>query len=255
MDNYGFIITRHVNSAKTNKYWNNSIRCIRRFYPYKKIVIIDDNSKPEFLSAENDYTNVEIIQSQFCGRGELLPYYYYEKNKWFENAVIIHDSVFFHRRFNFERMIGLRVLPLWSFESDKENRPNTLRIANKLQNGYMIKKMLANDFETKFHLNQDKWNGCFGVQSFINHKFLQSLERIYGISNMIQAVKCRADRCSLERIFGAIFCKECKEVVRLKSLFGNIMSYQTWGYTYDKYETDLKRNKIPKPIVKVWTGR
>ena len=78
MDNYGFIITRHVNSAKTNKYWNNSIRCIRRFYPYKKIVIIDDNSNLEFLTAENDNTNVEFIQSQFCGRGELLPYYYYQ---------------------------------------------------------------------------------------------------------------------------------------------------------------------------------
>ena len=72
---------------------------------------------------------------------------------------------------------------------------------------------------------------------------------------MIEAVKCRADRCSLERIFGALFCKECKEVIRLKSLFGNIMKYQSWGYTYDNYETDLKRNKIPKPIVKIWTGR
>ena len=41
---YGFIITRHVNSEKTNKYWNNAIICIRTFYPQKKIVIIDDNS-------------------------------------------------------------------------------------------------------------------------------------------------------------------------------------------------------------------
>jgi hypothetical protein len=40
MDTYGFIITRHVNSEKTNKYWNNCVMCIRMFYPYKKIVII-----------------------------------------------------------------------------------------------------------------------------------------------------------------------------------------------------------------------
>ena len=60
-------MTRHVNSVKTNKYWNNSIRCIRRFYPQKKIIIIDDNSNPEFLKAEYEYINLEIIQSEFCG--------------------------------------------------------------------------------------------------------------------------------------------------------------------------------------------
>ena len=46
---YGFIITRHVNSEITNKYWNHAIRCIRRFYPYRKIIIIDDNSNQLFV--------------------------------------------------------------------------------------------------------------------------------------------------------------------------------------------------------------
>ena len=253
MDNFGFIITRHVNSAKTNKYWNNSIRCIRRFYPNNKIVIIDDNSRTEFLKAENDYTNVEIIQSEFPGRGELLPYYYYLKCKWFEHAVIIHDSIFFHRRINFDKLLGHRVLPLWTFEADKENITNTIRIANALQNNGPIKQMLDSDFHTQmFHFNDNKWSGCFGVQSFINHRFLQSLETKYKISNMIESVNCRKDRCSLERIFGAIFFKECRGV---KSLFGNIMSYQKWGYTYDSYEADINRNKIPRGVVKVWTGR
>ena len=36
MDSYGFIITRHVNSEKTNKYWNKCVRCIRTFLPSKK---------------------------------------------------------------------------------------------------------------------------------------------------------------------------------------------------------------------------
>ena len=29
MSNYGFIITRHVNSEKTNKYWNQTVKLIR----------------------------------------------------------------------------------------------------------------------------------------------------------------------------------------------------------------------------------
>jgi hypothetical protein len=52
------------------------------------------------------YTNVIVLESQHKGRGELLPYYYFLKNKFFENAVIIHDSVFIHKRIQFESMIG-----------------------------------------------------------------------------------------------------------------------------------------------------
>ena len=33
------------------------------------------------------------------------------------------------------------------------------------------------------------------------------------------------------------------------------MKYQTWGYNFDKYEGDLKKRKVPKAVVKVWTGR
>jgi len=49
--NFGFIITRHVNSETTNKYWNFCIQSIRRFYPFKKIVVIDDNSDLRVLKA------------------------------------------------------------------------------------------------------------------------------------------------------------------------------------------------------------
>ena len=255
MENYGFIITRHVNSETTNKYWNNSVQCIRRFYPLKKIIIIDDNSNADLVKAEFEYRNVIIIQSEFKGRGELLPYYYYLKNKWFDNAVIIHDSVFFHKRINFEKLLGVKVLPLWHFKDDKENVENKLRISNKLQNNSNIKTMITNDYISKFNLLNDKWYGCFGVQSFINHEFLQNLELKYKISKMISAVSCRKDRCCLERIFGTLFFKECKEILRIKSVFGNIMTYQTWGYNYNEYKNDVKMNRILKPVVKIWTGR
>ena len=103
MDNFGFIITRHVNSVKTNKYWNHSVKLLRTFYPLKKIVIIDDNSNYDYVNSEFEYKNLHIIQSEFHGRGELLPYYYFLKYKFFQNAIIIHDSVFFHMRINFEK--------------------------------------------------------------------------------------------------------------------------------------------------------
>ena len=255
METYGFIITRHVNSEKTNKYWNKCVKCIRTFYPLKKIIIIDDNSNYSFVHADLEYKNVEIIQSEFSGRGELLPYYYFYKNNFFENAVIIHDSVFFHKRINFEKIIGFKVIPLWHFKADKENINNTLSISNKLKNNTEIQnKLILND--NILGLSHQKWNGCFGVQCFINYNFLKYIENKYNLFNILSIVKNRQDRCCLERIFGAIFYTEDSyRLSKIKSIFGDINSHQTWKYTFDDYENDVKQKKISKVVVKVFTGR
>ena len=99
---YGFIITRHVNSNKTNLYWNECVKRIRQFYPKKEIIVIDDNSNEEFVKDFNNLDNIRFIKSEFNGAGELLPYYYLHKHKFFPAAVIIHDSVFFQKKINFD---------------------------------------------------------------------------------------------------------------------------------------------------------
>lgn len=255
MDNrFGFIITRHVNSVKTNNYWNHCVKLIRTFYPLTKIIIIDDNSNYEYINSEFNYINVDIIQSEFIGRGELLPYYYFLKHKFFANAVIIHDSVFFHKRINFESFNGINVLPFWFFHSDTENLDNTKRIAGKLKNNILISNKLSKDFNV-LGMNSDKWYGCFGVQSYINLGFLEQIENKYGITKLISEVNCRKDRCSLERIFGVIFFTESPKLLNQKSLFGDIIKYEKWGYSYDEYMVNFKKGIIPRAIVKVWTGR
>ena len=255
MNNFGFIITRHVNSEKTNRYWNHSVKLLRTFYPDKKIVIIDDNSNQNFVKAEFDYSNVEIVNSEFPGSGEILPYYYFLKNKYFENAVIIHDSVFFHKRINFEILDKFNVMPLWYFNPDKENIANTLKLARCLNNYNFIEKNLMIK-DTVIGMPQSKWYGCFGSQAYINYNFLLGLNNIYGITNLVRSVKNRADRCCLERIIGCLFFTQDKNLFKNKALFGDIMLYQKWcGYSFDKYMSDLKKGTIPKAVVKVWTGR
>jgi hypothetical protein len=252
-DLYGFIITRHVNSELTNHYWNHSVKLLRTLYPLRKIVIIDDNSNYKYVKAEFEYKNVEIIQSEFPKRGELLPYYYFLKYKFFKNAIIIHDSVFFHRRIPFEKLHQLNVLPLWKFGPDNENIENTKRIIKYLKNYQYIEHKLKN--ETVIGMPVDKWYGCFGVQSYINLHFLEKIEQKYAITNLIQAVHNRADRCCLERIFGCIFFTEYPNILKYKSLLGDIMTYQTWGDSYDKYMSNLKKGTLQRGVVKVWTGR
>ena len=215
--NYGFIISRHVNSEKTNNYWNNCVKLIRTFYPKKLIVIIDDNSKQEYVKSDFDYKNIQIIQSEFPGRGELLPYYYYYKNRFFDNAVIIHDSTFIHKRIHFEKLLGTKILPLWHFDSDTENLQNTQRIASSLVNNMEIQKRIALN-EQILGLSHLKWIGVFGVQAFINHSLLSNIQNKYNIFNMIHSVKNRKDRCCLERIMGAIFSIESPKLNITKSV-------------------------------------
>ena len=223
---YGFIITRHVNSVKTNKYWNICIQSLRRFYPSEKykIVVIDDNSKKEFLKEFNNYQNVTYIQSEFPGRGELLPYYYFYKYHFFKKAVIIHDSVFFQKRIKFEN-IHLPIMPLWHFENEKkENIVNSYRLVNVLQNNKNIIDKLyeLDNFVLKW--TQDDWIGCFGCQSYISYNFLAHINKKYNLFSLLHVVNNRADRCCLERIFGIIFCLNCPDIVNNKIFWSNMKS-------------------------------
>jgi len=252
---FGFIITRHVNSDKTNRYWNQCIKLIRNFYPYRKIIVIDDNSKKEFVKADFKYHNVTFIESEFHGRGELLPYYYYLKYKWFDNAVIIHDSTFIHRRIPFETF-KMPVLPLWHHIYDKENLPNLLRICSALSNNDKLYNKLQGSNINILGLKKDTFNLCFGVQTYINLGFLQLLQNKYNVSNLVNVIHNRTDRCGLERIMGLLFCEEYPKLKYVRSFFGDILSQpRAFSYNYDDYNNDLKKRKVINAFVKVWTGR
>jgi hypothetical protein len=154
----------------------------------------------------------------------------------------------------FEKLNGIKVLPLWYFNKDRENISRTLNITDILNQKFPIQQMLTLN-DNILGLNHDMWYGCFGVQSYIQYDFLNYIVNKYSLCKLLNVVKCRMDRCCLERIFGIIFNTENPSLLKQKSLFGDIFHYQRWGYTYDDYEKDLRMKKIPKYIIKVWTGR
>lgn len=256
MEKYGFIITRHVNSEKTNKYWNHNVRLLKQLYGNPNIVIIDDNSNYDFVKSEHDLSTIRIIQSEFPGRGELLPYYYLLKHQFFENAFIIHDSVFLHKKINFDSLQNILVLPLWFFPADTENVVNTKRILRSIRNSHLLEHKLDNS-KLVLTMHNDVWYGCFGVQCYINLEFLKHIELKYYITNLVNVVHNRKDRCCLERIFGCIFFTEYKKIKQIRSILGNILQYHKWGYSFDEYEEDCKKKGPLKnyKIVKIWTGR
>lgn len=257
MSNYGFILTRHVNSEKTNMYWNQAVKLIRTYYPLRQIVVIDDNSNQNFIKADFDYKNVITIQSEYPQRGELLPYIYYLKYKWFPNAVIIHDSLFIHKKIPFEN-ITVPVLPLWHHKYDHENESNIIRLTSSLKyNRFLINKLHKTDMVVSYlGFSNDSFNLCFGGQCFIKLDFLEKIENKYKISNLINVIHNRTDRCSLERILGLLFCLEYPKLCYINSLFGDILTQpRAFNYNYDDYTNDLNQKRVLKPFVKIWTGR
>lgn len=254
---YGFIVTRHVNSEQTNKYWNQCIKLIRSFYPLAQIIIIDDNSNQDFIIPEHDYDNVTVIRSEYPKRGELLPYIYFLRYKWFENAVIIHDSVFIHKKIPFE-VLNMPVLPLWHHPSDKDNIQNSMRVISYLKNNYNLYYNMMGRDSNVLRFNENKYNICFGCQCYINLKFLERINRKYNIVNLTNAIHCRTDRCTLERVIGLIFTEESTQLKngRMKSLFGDIRKHhKSFGYNFNEYINDFNKGRAVQSFVKIWTGR
>jgi hypothetical protein len=258
---FGFIFTRHINSTETNEYWKECIRCIRKHYQNNIIMIIDDNSSVEYITNDNiDLTNCFIIQSEYPKRGEILAYYYFYKYKLFDKAIIIHDSIFLQQDISQEINEVVDVKFLWHFKNPyDDNLVKEMYFISQLKKEYSQENVTS---LTNIYLQREKWLGCFGVMSVITYDFLNILVENYNIFNLINVVKTREDRCSLERIF-SILCYVNNNYFTntLPSIFGELLEYPHLGkpfyYTYTDYLQD--KNKITDTslckIIKVWSGR
>lgn len=92
-----FHILRNIIHAKDNDLWISSYNSIRRFYT-NPIKIIDDNSIINTFNGK--LIDTEVIQSEWNGAGEILPYYYFMKHKWADRMIFIHDSMLLYRPFH-----------------------------------------------------------------------------------------------------------------------------------------------------------
>jgi len=223
---------RHVNNPLTNTYWIRCYKSIRQFYPEHLILIIDDNSKREFLTNEKLYKTL-IINSEYPGRGELLPYHYYLQNKLFDIGIIIHDSVFVQQFIDFSVD---KYKMLWDFEHTWDQVDDETKMIQLFND----EKLMA------FYKNKSLWKGCFGGMSIITHDYLTLINSKYDLRKLIDVILTRFNRCSFERVIACILQIDvCNE-----SLLGNIHAYCKWGVSID--ESAHYKNL---PLLKVWTGR
>lgn len=231
MSDIGIIMLRHVKSKDTNKYWVYCYKCIRKFYPENKILIIDDNSNYKYITNEELY-KTRIIKSEYPGRGELLPYLYYLQNKDFETALIIHDSVFINKKIDLS-VNNYKIL--WNFEHKWDQIDDETKMIEKINNEEL----------TQFYKNKNLWEGCYGGMSIITHDYLTFINNKYDIRKLLDCIKTRYNRCSFERVLACLLQKHCVN----ETLFGNIHKYCRWGIKFDN------KDNYDLPFIKVWVGR
>lgn len=250
MNQIGFIILRHVINELTNNYWNICYDCIRTHYSEYPILIIDDNSKQEYITERTLYKTT-IINSEYPGRGELLPYYYYLHNKLFDKAVFIHDTVFVNKYMDFSNINDYKII--WGFRHDWDQPEDESRLISVFNDQDLV----------KFHENEHLWTGCFGCMSVITHDYLTHINNKYDISKLLDLVLNRYNRCSFERVIACILQINNPSETILGDIFDYINNnqqcannYFSEGIDYDpKYLNTLGKFNENLPLIKMFSGR
>jgi len=240
---FGFLVVRHVSSARTDVYWQESVDCIRRVYPDVPIIIVDDHSTHPV--SEKAMTGVSIIPSPFPpGRAELVPYLVYAQMDPppFQVAVVLHDSVFVQQplAMNPTGVVDYRIL--WDF-AHSHDQPE--------DEAWLLALLRDPDDLLAFHADPDAWTGCFGVMSIVRHTFLKRLDARYDLTRLVDGVATRYNRMSLERVWACLLQKEGE---KHPPLYGNVIDFFDWGTRFEDYRA-LPNTFRHMPLVKVWTGR
>lgn len=234
----GFIILRHINEIKNSLHYLISYNNIRKYYPENHIIIIDDNSNKNLVYENIDSTlyKTTIINSEYPGRGEVLPYYYFLHNKLFDIAVIIHDSVYINKYIEFGDVKYFK--SIWEFDSHEWDQ-----LEDEIN---IIKHLNNSDNLLNFYHQKKLWKGCFGGMTIINYEYLKTIDDMYNIKLLLDTIKNRYNRMSFERVIACIL--QCH--AKYECLLGPIHQYCRWGIYYNDIESVQHL-----PIIKTWSGR
>lgn len=236
----GFIILRNVINRKTDELWQRCYDSIRQFYD-NRILIIDDNSNRDYLTVNKEMTNYAIIYSEFNGRGEFLPYYYYNLNNFCERVVVLHDSMYLVEKIDFINIKGYKnFTKIFSFNNRWYNQ-DIKYLENQLKSLNEAKQIL------KYHQNnKKKLNGCAGCCFVMDHVFLADIFEKYKLNRLLKNITNRDQRKSFERSFPCILEYE-------KSLLDFKTCQDMFGYIHEHIGRQNNNKKVK--IMKEFIGR
>jgi hypothetical protein len=182
----------------------------------------------------------EVIYSEYNGAGEILPYYYFLKNKWADRMIFLHDSMYLYRPFTSAELEG-EVCFHWDFPIEADVKL------------YKYISLLSKQIE----ITDEKWNGCFGGASIISYTTVKEIEDKYSFfTRLVSVIRNRKQREIFERLFGYIMYHEHK--VTRPSNFGSIHDYPNCfvnDINFDKSSQLVSEQNYSTALLKIWRGR
>ena len=246
---YVFVILRNLKMVKDNDLWISSYNSIRKYYT-NPIVIIDDNSTINTVNGR--LTDTKVIKSEWKGAGEILPYYYFLKERWADRMIFFHDSMFLHRPFQPSELEG----PIrfhWHFDHADVRKDRKISTFLSLLSE-------SKEVIDEFSKSEFIWKGCFGGTSMIDLEVVEQLEEKYEFfSKLISAIRTRNDRETFERVLGIMVYYEHLMDDSPPSNFGSILAYpKAFESQNNNIETAVhivSQANYNTSILKVWRGR
>lgn len=249
IEDIGFIISRCVKTKEHNFLYKECYNAIRKYHPNVKIVFIDDNTDKAIL--ENyPMTNVEIIQSEYPGAGEYLPYYYLLQRKLFKKAVLMQDSMILQTEIPFDTVGSYKFLFYYT-PADMDKPPN-----------YLIEKTKVPNELLSVYTDR-KWVGCWGSSIIITYDFLKKIEDEVGILCWKDLINNRDMRISLETAIAlvCIYLNNDKPP-EMNSLCGHVYQLQVMreyqlknGNKFSITDYMRDKDKIKDKIIKIFNAR
>ncbi|KAK3235926.1 hypothetical protein CYMTET_53903 [Cymbomonas tetramitiformis] len=247
-----FIILRHMSAFRHRALWRTSYAHLRYLYPHNRIIILDDHSTVQDGCSDG----IEIIQSEFKGRGEVLPYYYFHKLKLGESMLYIFDSIFVQKALDLSQP-----QVMWTAKHEWDS-PSHLNLFTGMKNPAALKS-----------LKLEEWDVAFGAMSFVTWDMVHDLdERFSFFDALLPRVHNRPTRMDFERVWGRAMSLYNFSAI---SMFGDLHEYieekvrpNVLGYGavlgtcgYSPFSFDLhqyhrfKGNLAMVPAIKVWQSR
>jgi len=215
----GFIILRHVNSARSKELWYLSYQCIRKLYPENPILIIDDHSNYNFIDTnlEKQLVNTTIIKNTKVGRGEILPYLYYLENKIAEKIIFLQDSSFITKKIDVSNIKNFKFL--WDFR--RGHQPTSWYNTGRQTN--VCKLLLNSNKILNFMKDKNKWFPSTGCQCIISYDYLKKINDMYDLKRIESKIITRSQRIDFESVVSIIVFSLEDKVVKTneKSYFGD----------------------------------
>jgi hypothetical protein len=195
---------------------------------------------------------VEIIQSEFPGAGEFLPYYYLLTRQLFKKAIIMQDSMILTTQ-----PIAYESVEDFMFLYENKDGPQ-----DEFAWGHLIGTTKVPK-EIGALIKSGNWLTCFGTCMVITFDFLKEVEDKVGFTQWKTIVKDRGTRIDLERTM-ALACCYLRPNKTTFSLFGSwgeiqvVKIFGDRGYSLGHYLEDKQKytnGTLPYEFIKIFNGR